>query len=85
MLQGTVELLFPFPGLEKDKSVRLSWFVDAGMVAETYDVPAMRYSTGLGFNWYSPVGPLKLSFARAFTRQPGDNTQRIQFTLGTAF
>jgi outer membrane protein insertion porin family len=85
MLQGTVELLFPFPGLEKDKSVRLSWFVDAGMVAETYDVPAMRYSTGLGFNWYSPVGPLKLSFARAFNRQPGDNTQRIQFTLGTAF
>jgi outer membrane protein insertion porin family len=85
MMQATAEVLFPFPGLEKDKSVRLSWFVDAGMVGEAYDFQEMRYSTGLGFNWYSPVGPLKLSFARAFKQQPGDQTQRVQFTLGSMF
>jgi len=85
LLQGSAELLFPFPGLEKDKSVRLSWFVDAGTVGETYDFQEMRYSTGLAFNWYSPVGPLKVSFAKAFKNQPGDKLQRVQFTLGTVF
>ena len=85
LLDGSVELLFPFPGLQKDKSVRLSWFVDAGTVGETYDFGSMRYSTGLGFNWYSPVGPMKISFARAFHYEPEDRTQRVQFTFGTAF
>ena len=85
MLQGTVELLFPLPGLQKDKSVRLSWFVDAGTVGGNYDLKTLSCSTGLGFNWYSPVGPLKISFARAFHEQPGDRTQFVQFTLGTVF
>lgn len=79
------ELLFPFPGLGKDRSVRLSWFVDAGLVGETYDFDEMRYSTGLAFNWFSPVGPLKLSFAKALNPQPEDQTQVLQFTIGTMF
>ncbi|MBI3530161.1 MAG: outer membrane protein assembly factor BamA [Betaproteobacteria bacterium] len=85
LLLGSAEILFPFPGLQKDKSVRLSWFVDAGTVGEKYDFQAMRYSTGLGFNWYSPVGPLKLSFAKALNPKPDDRLQRIQFSLGTVF
>jgi outer membrane protein insertion porin family len=85
MMLANLELLFPFPGLQKDKSVRLSWFVDAGTVGETYDFNELRYSTGLGFSWYSPVGPLKLSFGRALNPAPDDRLQRIQFTLGTVF
>jgi outer membrane protein insertion porin family len=85
LLNASVELLFPFPGLQKDKSVRLSWFVDAGTVGETYDLSETRYSTGIGFNWYSPVGPMKISFARALNARPEDRKQPIQFTLGTVF
>jgi outer membrane protein insertion porin family len=85
MLVGSAELLFPFPGLQKDKSVRLSWFVDAGTVGEKYDFQEMRYSTGLGFNWYSPVGPMKISFGKALNPKPDDRLQSIQFTLGTVF
>ena len=85
LLLASAEILFPFPGLQKDKSVRLSWFVDAGTVGETYDFQEMRYSTGLGFNWYSPVGPMKISFARALNAKPEDRLQSIQFTLGTVF
>ncbi len=84
-LLTNTELLFPFPGLGKDRSVRLSWFFDAGLVGETYDFSEMRYSTGLAFNWFSPVGPLKLSFARALNKQPEDRTQVLQFTIGTMF
>jgi len=85
LLLGNFELLFPFPGLAKDRSVRLSVFVDAGVVGEKYDFGEMRYSTGLAFNWFSPVGPLKLSFGKALNPEPGDRLQRIQFTLGTTF
>jgi outer membrane protein insertion porin family len=85
LLLGSAEILFPFPGLQKDKSVRLSWFVDAGTVGEKYDLGETRYSTGLAFNWYSPVGPMKISFARALNAKPEDHTQFVQFTLGTTF
>jgi outer membrane protein insertion porin family len=84
-LLANLEFLFPFPGLAKDRSVRLSWFVDAGVVGEKYDFGEMRYSTGLAFNWFSPVGPLKLSFGKALNPQPDDRLQRIQFSLGTTF
>jgi outer membrane protein insertion porin family len=85
LFRASGELLFPFPGLQKDKSVRLSWFVDSGTVGETYDFSQMRYSTGIGFNWYSPVGPLKISFAKALNAQPEDRKQFIQFQLGSVF
>ena len=85
LILGSAELLFPFPGLQKDKSVRLSWFVDAGTVGESYDFQELRYSTGLAFNWYSPVGPLRLSFAKPLNEKPGDELQRVQFSLGTIF
>ena len=81
----SAEIMFPFPGLEKDKSVRLSWFVDAGTVGEKYDFGQMRYSTGLAFNWYSPVGPMKVSFGHALNAKPEDRLQSIQFTLGNVF
>ena len=85
LLLVNLEFLFPFPGLGKDRSVRLGWFVDAGLVAETYDFNEMRYSTGLAFSWYSPVGPLKLSIGKALNSQPDDRLESIQFTLGTTF
>jgi outer membrane protein insertion porin family len=84
-LIGNFELLFPFPGLEKDRSVRLSAFVDTGFAGEKYDAGELRYSTGLAFGWYSPVGPLKFSFGRAINPKPDDKVERIQFTLGTIF
>ena len=84
---GTMELLFPVPGLKGDKSARLAWFVDGGMVGEDYDYifSEMRYSTGLAFSWFSPVGPLRLNFAYPLNDQPEDDTERIQFTLGNVF
>jgi outer membrane protein insertion porin family len=85
LLLANSEFLFPFPGLAKDRSVRLGLFVDAGLVGESFDFEEMRYSAGLVFNWFSPVGPLKLSYGKALNPQPGDRTEPVQFTLGTTF
>ena len=82
---GNLEYYFPFPGADKDKSLRLSAFVDAGIVDNTYNVGAMRFSAGLSLNWFSPVGPLKLSYGYALNDEPTDKLQRFQFSLGTMF
>ena len=84
---GTAEFLFPFPGLAKDRSVRLAAFLDGGRVYGTGPISGgnFRYSTGLGLDWQSPFGPLRLSWALPLNRQPGDRLQRLQFTAGTAF
>lgn len=84
-LLGNAELLFPFPGLDKDKSVRVGAFVDAGMVGDTYDSSEIRYSTGFSLLWVSPFGPLKISAAKPLKTKPLDRTQVFQFTFGGAF
>jgi len=81
------ELLFPVPGIAKaeNKSMRLSLFVDGGMVygsQEHLDLGELRYSSGLAFNWFSPVGPLSFSYAVPLNDKPGDETESFQFTLG---
>ncbi|MCU0870462.1 MAG: outer membrane protein assembly factor BamA, partial [Burkholderiales bacterium] len=82
---GNIEYYFPFPGAGKDRSLRLSAFVDAGTVGDRYELGTLRVSTGLSLNWFSPVGPLKLSFGVPIKKEPTDRLQRIQFTLGTLF
>ncbi|MDH5537420.1 MAG: outer membrane protein assembly factor BamA, partial [Betaproteobacteria bacterium] len=84
-LVGNAELLFPFPGLEKDRSVRVGAFVDGGMVDDKYDFNQFRYSAGISVLWVSPLGPLKVSFAQPFREKPADRIQRFQFTFGATF
>lgn len=84
-VQANMELLFPFPGLENDRSVRLSAFVDSGTVGNTIDFSLVDASVGLGLLWVSPIGPLKISYANPFRKQPGDEPQKFQFTIGGLF
>lgn len=86
---ANTELLFPMPGYGKEKSVRLSAFVDGGIIyGAATEIPGTdgpRYSTGFALTWISPVGPLKMSYAWPIAEQPGDKLQRFQFTLGQIF
>ncbi|MCE2948395.1 MAG: outer membrane protein assembly factor BamA [bacterium] len=82
---GNIELLFPFPGLRNDRSVRLSTFFDAGFADDSFTTRNIRYSTGLAVTWVSPFGPLKLSMAQPINKEPTDRLQRFQFTFGASF
>lgn len=83
---ASAEVLFPLPGTGNDKTVRAFLFADAGNVFDNrIDFGELRYSAGAGINWLSPVGPLKLSLGYPVKRKPGDDTQRVQFEMGTAF
>jgi len=82
------ELYIPVPGADKDKSLRLFTFVDAGYVwteAERINFGSMRVSAGLGLSWTSPVGPFKLSYGLPVKYEKTDRIQRFQFQVGTAF
>jgi outer membrane protein insertion porin family len=90
-VQGNIELLSPFPGLENDRSVRVSAFVDSGWVGENFsdlyrdNFDLLRISAGLGLLWVSPIGPLKISYAKPIRYTPDDRLQRFQFTIGGIF
>jgi len=45
----------------------------------------LRASAGVGLSWFSPVGPLKLSFGQPIKKQDGDETESFQFQIGSSF
>jgi len=88
-ISGSAEILFPLPGAQMDKSLRLAAFIDAGQIygaTEKVSFGDIRYSAGVGVAWTSPFGPLRLSFGQPLNEKKGfDRPERIQFTFGTAF
>ncbi|WP_241754291.1 outer membrane protein assembly factor BamA [Cupriavidus basilensis] len=85
---GNVEFIFPLPGSGVDRTLRLFTFFDFGNVYEE-GAPLLfsqlKYSTGLGMSWLSPIGPLKISVGFPLKKDETDKVQRFQFQIGTAF
>ena len=44
-----------------------------------------RLSIGIGVNWTSPFGPLRIDLAKALLKQDGDDTKLFSFNVGTQF
>ena len=86
-LIGNVELIFPFPGVDS-RAVRMYTFIDAGNTfaeGKSPDFADLRYSSGLGVSWLSPLGPLRFSYGRPLNAKPNDRKQSFQFQIGTSF
>lgn len=49
------------------------------------DSPKPRVSVGVGINWNSPFGPLRIDIAKALVTVPGDDKKLITFNVGTQF
>lgn len=91
---GNVQFYFPFPGTQRDRTLRMFVFADAGQVYgydgagnnnPSMDFGDLRYSAGIGLAWLSPMGPLQLVYAKPLNAKAGDNTQVFQFQVGTSF
>lgn len=67
--------------VETDYRVAEHWraalFVDAGNAFDSLETPLKR-SIGIGARWQSPIGPVRIDFAKPL----GDNGFRIHFTVG---
>ena len=87
----TEELGFPL-GLPDEVNLRGAVFVDAGSLATIdesgeglLDESAPRLSVGAGINFRSPLGPIRLDFARALIKEDFDRTESFRFSFGTRF
>ena len=58
------------------------WGVDYN---DALDNSKIRSSTGLGVDWFTPIGPLSFSFSQPLTKKSTDKTESFRFQLGTTF
>ncbi|NEW59879.1 outer membrane protein assembly factor BamA [Sulfurovum sp. bin170] len=79
---NTIEASIPLSTAAK---MRLAFFADYGMIGETNFDEIKRAGYGVSLEWYSPMGPINLVFARA--KNPGelDKTSNFEFTMGRKF
>jgi outer membrane protein insertion porin family len=87
-LNFNAELLSPLPGGGSDKTLRVYAFFDAGGIYgpdESINLNELRSSVGVGISWISPVGPLRLAFAKPIKQLENDRIQTMQFQIGTSF
>lgn len=82
------EILSPLPGGGNDRTLRWYGFWDIGGIYgadESINLADMRSSVGVGISWISPVGPLRLAFAKPIRQFENDKIQTMQFQIGTSF
>ncbi|WP_201585292.1 outer membrane protein assembly factor BamA [Psychrobacter jeotgali] len=50
-----------------------------------YQDNKLRFSAGAGITWYTPIGPISLSYAVPIGDKEGDETEKVQFQIGSTF
>ena len=88
-LSITTNLPMIAPSLQ---NFEFNYFFDVGNVWGTDyrssnfdDSNYLRASTGAGVEWWTPVGPLSLTFSHAIQKRTTDEFEGFQFNIGTTF
>jgi len=83
-LINTVEASIP---LSKAAKMRLAFFYDHGMVGRpsTGIDEITKEGYGVALEWFSPMGPINLVFAKAVDPESYDQTASFEFTMGQKF
>lgn len=68
-------------------SINTRYTIDTAPFQERFlgNSPRPRVSVGIGANWNSPFGPLRLDLAYALTKIEGDDDKLFSFNVGTSF
>ncbi|UYY78071.1 outer membrane protein assembly factor BamA [Sphingomonas sp. R1] len=68
-------------------SVNSQYYTSTSPFYEVYrgSTASPRVSVGVGVNWNSPFGPLRIDVAKAIVSQPGDDKKLVTFNVGTQF
>jgi outer membrane protein insertion porin family len=92
---GLTELIFNaeyiFP-LISDIRLKGVVFFDAGNAYDNEtanvisdDFGDLRYTTGAGLRWISPIGPVRIEWGYNLDRRPGESSSKFEFAFGTFF
>jgi outer membrane protein insertion porin family len=82
-LMGNIEFRFDIW-----KDFGLVTFLDSGNVwqkAEQVTVQDLKYTTGLGLRYSTPVGPLSIDYGYKLNREKGESKGAIHFSVGQSF
>lgn len=78
--------------LELRTTVKKNWeivnFVDAGNVwffAREFSIRDLKYTTGLGLRYKTPVGPVRVDYGYKLSRLRGESIGALHFSIGQAF
>jgi len=74
--------------LKPTKNWRLVGFFDIGALTNAFDQMTwdqVRYSTGPGLRYITPVGPVRLDYGIKLNRRTGEDFGRLHFTFGYVF
>jgi outer membrane protein insertion porin family len=70
------------------RSFQVATFLDNGNVyleVRDLDLGALRWSTGLGVRYRTPIGPVRLDWGYLLDRHPGEAPSHFHLTIGYAF
>ncbi len=79
------------PIFESLETIDFNVFYDAANVwgvdynSSINESNSIRSSTGVGVDWFTPIGPLSFSLAHPITKKNSDKTETFRFNLGTTF
>jgi outer membrane protein insertion porin family len=82
-LQLNNEIRFP---LYEKLGLMGTVFFDAGNVyGPNYITPFLRTSVGVGFRWFSPMGPLRVEWGYNLSKKDFERSSAWEFTMGGSF
>lgn len=92
---GTAELSYPLPFIPKEVALLGKAFIDVGSLwgvqqgtynsTSVLDSQLMRVASGVGIQWVSPFGPIRIDYAWPIQYEPWDKQQNVRFSFGTRF
>lgn len=91
MYSGTLSMSFPV-GLPTELGMNGRIFTDMGSIGQltptnstTEDTGSIRVSSGIGFTWASPFGPLGMDIGYPLVKESYDEKELIRVNFGTKF
>ncbi len=81
-LVNSIEASIP---LSTTLKMRLTFFLDYGMIGVDSFDEIKRASYGTSIEWYSPIGPVNLIFGKAIDKGVLETTSSFEFTIGRKF
>jgi outer membrane protein insertion porin family len=86
---GTTELVFNteyiFPLLAEMK-LKGVVFADAGSSYDNFqDFGTLRYTSGAGIRWMSPMGPIRIEWGYNIQKKEGESSSKFEFAFGSFF
>ncbi|MDA8239881.1 MAG: outer membrane protein assembly factor BamA [Nitrospiraceae bacterium] len=86
---GTTQLIFNteyiFPILTEMRLKGVVFF-DAGNSYEDFNnFGYLRYTTGTGLRWISPIGPIRIEWGYNLAKKPGESSSKFEFAFGSFF